>query len=235
MPEHAGNAASTSPTDAHFCQPRCADLLHRDITNEQIAAVFGVMAACEQHTFQLLTKRPERMLEWFEWVGKKRTATMRRERCCTMRFGGFYNDLYPDVDRMRIRTLPRSSLRSVLRSRDLAAAQRLDRGECRGSSSRRRTHSFAATNARCSALAQRRAVAGARRARPARHRLGCRRGRERTRSAAMQSIGWRRCRQCRLSHVPVFVKQLGAAYMDPANAVGGRSTKPVLSLARSAS
>lgn len=42
-----------------------SDLFHHSITNEEIAAVFGVMAACPQHTFQILTKRPERMVEWF--------------------------------------------------------------------------------------------------------------------------------------------------------------------------
>jgi protein gp37 len=45
-----------------------SDLFHSDITDEQIAAVFGVMAACPQHTFQVLTKRPERMLQWFRWI-----------------------------------------------------------------------------------------------------------------------------------------------------------------------
>lgn len=45
-----------------------SDLFHADITNEQIAAVFGVMAACPQHVFQVLTKRPDRMLAWFRWV-----------------------------------------------------------------------------------------------------------------------------------------------------------------------
>lgn len=42
-----------------------SDLFHEDVPDEFIAAVFGVMAACPQHTFQALTKRPERMLEWF--------------------------------------------------------------------------------------------------------------------------------------------------------------------------
>lgn len=46
-----------------------SDLFHESLTNEQIAAVFGVMAACPQHTFQILTKRARRMREWFEWVG----------------------------------------------------------------------------------------------------------------------------------------------------------------------
>lgn len=45
-----------------------ADLFHHDVPFEFIAAVFGVMAACPQHTFQVLTKRPDRMLEFFEWV-----------------------------------------------------------------------------------------------------------------------------------------------------------------------
>jgi protein gp37 len=48
-----------------------SDLFHEDVTNEQIAAVFGVMAACPQHTFQVLTKRAERMLDWFEWLNQE--------------------------------------------------------------------------------------------------------------------------------------------------------------------
>ena len=46
-----------------------SDLFHDGVTNEQIAAVFGVMAAAPRHTFQVLTKRPARMVEWFRWVG----------------------------------------------------------------------------------------------------------------------------------------------------------------------
>jgi len=45
-----------------------SDLFYEAFTNEQIAAVFGVMAACPQHTFQVLTKRAERMRQWFQWV-----------------------------------------------------------------------------------------------------------------------------------------------------------------------
>lgn len=45
-----------------------SDLFHESLTNEQIAAVFGVMAACPQHTFQVLTKRAKRMREWFLWA-----------------------------------------------------------------------------------------------------------------------------------------------------------------------
>ena len=45
-----------------------SDLFHESLTNEQIAAVFGVMAAAPQHTFQVLTKRAARMRAWFEWA-----------------------------------------------------------------------------------------------------------------------------------------------------------------------
>ena len=44
------------------------DLFDPAITNDQIAAVFGVMAACPRHRFFILTKRAERMAEWFAWV-----------------------------------------------------------------------------------------------------------------------------------------------------------------------
>ena len=58
----------------HWKKPRrifvnsMSDLFYEEFTNEEIAAVFGVMAACPQHTFQILTKRAKRMREWFEWV-----------------------------------------------------------------------------------------------------------------------------------------------------------------------
>lgn len=45
-----------------------SDLFHETLGNEEIAAIFGVMAACPQHTFQILTKRAARMRDWFEWV-----------------------------------------------------------------------------------------------------------------------------------------------------------------------
>jgi len=47
-----------------------SDLFHEALTNEEIAAVFGVMAAAPRHTFQVLTKRAKRMREWFAWAEK---------------------------------------------------------------------------------------------------------------------------------------------------------------------
>jgi protein gp37 len=48
-----------------------ADLFHDEVPDEYIAAVFGVMAACPQHTFQVLTKRAERLAKWFAWVEER--------------------------------------------------------------------------------------------------------------------------------------------------------------------
>jgi protein gp37 len=45
-----------------------SDLFHDDVSNEFIAKVFGVMALAQRHTFQVLTKRTERMHAWFQWI-----------------------------------------------------------------------------------------------------------------------------------------------------------------------
>jgi protein gp37 len=45
-----------------------SDLWHKDFSNEYIAAVFAVMALTPRHTYIVLTKRHERMLEWFAWA-----------------------------------------------------------------------------------------------------------------------------------------------------------------------
>lgn len=45
-----------------FVCPR-GDLFHPDVPDQFIADVFGIMAAASQHTFQVLTKRPERALK----------------------------------------------------------------------------------------------------------------------------------------------------------------------------
>lgn len=46
-----------------------SDLFHEDVPDEFIDRVFAVMALAPQHWFQVLTKRPERMLRWFGPVG----------------------------------------------------------------------------------------------------------------------------------------------------------------------
>lgn len=58
----------------HWRKPRrifvnsMSDLFHESLLNEEILRVFAVMAAAPYHTFQILTKRPERALTWFRDV-----------------------------------------------------------------------------------------------------------------------------------------------------------------------
>lgn len=43
-----------------------SDLFHENIPFSWIDRIFAVISVCEQHTFQILTKRPQRMKEYFE-------------------------------------------------------------------------------------------------------------------------------------------------------------------------
>ncbi|AOZ11105.1 DUF5131 family protein [Cupriavidus malaysiensis] len=45
-----------------------SDLFHEAVPFEFIAATFGAMALAEHHTFQILTKRAERMRAFFDWI-----------------------------------------------------------------------------------------------------------------------------------------------------------------------
>lgn len=54
------------PTRYFWCD--MTDMFGGWVPNEWIAACFGVMAATPHHTHQVLTKRPKRMREWFEWL-----------------------------------------------------------------------------------------------------------------------------------------------------------------------
>ena len=44
------------------------DLFHDDVPFDRIMDVWDVMGECSQHTFQVLTKRPERMREFARWM-----------------------------------------------------------------------------------------------------------------------------------------------------------------------
>jgi protein gp37 len=58
----------------HWRKPRrvfvnsMSDLFHEALTNAHINEVFAAMARAPQHTFQVLTKRPGRMLDYFRWA-----------------------------------------------------------------------------------------------------------------------------------------------------------------------
>jgi protein gp37 len=66
--------ASMLEKPLHWRKPRrvfvnsMSDLFHAQVPFEYIAAVFGVMAATPKHTYQVLTKRPERAREFFAWM-----------------------------------------------------------------------------------------------------------------------------------------------------------------------
>lgn len=48
-----------------------SDLFHEDVPFEFINAVFAVMADVNIHTYQILTKRPKIMLEFYEWKAQE--------------------------------------------------------------------------------------------------------------------------------------------------------------------
>lgn len=45
-----------------------SDLFHENVLDEWIDKIFAVMALCPQHTFQILTKRPQRMLAYMQMI-----------------------------------------------------------------------------------------------------------------------------------------------------------------------
>lgn len=50
------------------------DLFHDGVTDDQLDQIFAVMALCPQHVFQVLTKRPERMLAYFARLAESQRA-----------------------------------------------------------------------------------------------------------------------------------------------------------------
>jgi len=53
-----------------------ADLFHESVPFEVIDQVFAVMALCPEHSFQILTKRPERMAEYLNQVNVDQFRSM---------------------------------------------------------------------------------------------------------------------------------------------------------------
>ena len=49
---------------ARFAVQFMGDLFHESVWDEWLVRIFAVMAVCHRHTFQVLTKRPKRMMEW---------------------------------------------------------------------------------------------------------------------------------------------------------------------------
>lgn len=66
------------------------DLFHESVPDEWVDRVFAVMALCPQHTFQVLTKRPERMREYMGDLhpGSKRVLAIRQATSPLMAIAG---------------------------------------------------------------------------------------------------------------------------------------------------
>lgn len=80
-----------------------SDLFGEGVPFEFIAAVFGVMAACPQHAFQILTKRAERMLEFFKWVKAGAGDTGRARWFCRQALLPFGVPLAPPLHESTLR------------------------------------------------------------------------------------------------------------------------------------
>jgi protein gp37 len=67
----------------HWSKPRrifvnsMSDLFHEDVPFEFIAKVFWIMSVTTRHTYQVLTKRPQRMLEFFAWIADHEFGDLR--------------------------------------------------------------------------------------------------------------------------------------------------------------
>lgn len=62
-----------------------SDLFHPEVPFPFVAAVFGIMYYAKEHTFQVLTKRPERMREFMEWIEKPDSIALGKDGVVTDR------------------------------------------------------------------------------------------------------------------------------------------------------
>jgi len=186
-----------------------SDLFHEDVTFEQLGVIFGIMARCKRHTFQVLTKRPERAREFFAWAamhfdGYEAQVFALRSESYGMRF----KQPAPET------TWPLPNVHLGVSCEDQEAADE-----------------------RIPIL---RSIPAALRWVSAEPLLAATK-------LSLDGIGWvvvggesgpgaRQCcvewieqvvSDCKRARVPVFVKQVGAAYVDSLNAIGGAQTKPV--------
>ena len=68
--EHLDQPVKRKIPTTYFVDSR-SDLFHPDVPFEFIENVMSIIGDCPQHTFQILTKRPEIMLEYFNSLGKQ--------------------------------------------------------------------------------------------------------------------------------------------------------------------
>lgn len=71
VPEHLGAPLRWKRPRRVFVNSM-SDVFHEALAFEDVAEIFRVMAAAPQHSFQVLTKRAERMAEWFRWMEERK-------------------------------------------------------------------------------------------------------------------------------------------------------------------
>jgi protein gp37 len=62
-----------------------SDLFHEEVADETIDNVFAIMALCHRHTFQVLTKRPQRMAAYFDRLRQITNGAAYHHICDAMR------------------------------------------------------------------------------------------------------------------------------------------------------
>lgn len=195
-----------------------SDLFHSSLSNQEIAAVFGVMAGCPQHTFQVLTKRPGRARRWFSWVNRLECCPWTE---CHFEALGRDNDegyihCNSDGHDGRPWPLPNVHLGTSIEDQKTAdervpellrcpAAVRWLSAEPLLGPIDLKSVPYTGSNDISWVVVGGESGAGARQC----------------------DVEWIRSivLQCKSADVPVFVKQLGAAYVDSPNGVGGFSCR----------
>ena len=214
-------------------KPRCvlvSDLFNdKTFTYEQIAAVFGVMAAAPRHTFQVLTKAPEHLRNWFLWLGEH--GPIREDFICQriamslLSYGCLPLHSVKGTIPARPWPLPNVWLGVCCedqRSADEripllltvpAAVSWVSLNPLLGPVNLDRWIGFSECDPRwCKHSFLRWVVVSG----------------ESGRSARPCQVEWIRSivHQCNTGHVACFIKQLGAHYVDAANGVGGVQARP---------
>ena len=82
IPERLGIPLKRRKPTRHFVNS-LSDLFHEELPDEAIDQVFGAMGLATRHTFQVLTKRAERMVRWFDSNPGGTWDTSTDQRCLT--------------------------------------------------------------------------------------------------------------------------------------------------------
>lgn len=129
----------TVPTSLHapllWKRPRrvfvnsMSDLFHESVPFEFIAAVFGCMALAEQHQFQILTKRADRMAAFCRWLAHEGARVRNPASLCITKLlalaDGIPDRLAPEI-RSQLAGLSRSTLANVLLGVSVEDQERAD-------------------------------------------------------------------------------------------------------------